>query len=102
MLETMKSNVNPTTRYFKITEFMPYDGAGSTRRISVTDTVGSHGSPVGAFTVTLVMLGVAVSAGVGDGVIDGVTVMVGVLVGGGGGGSSGLFVGVRVRVGLGV
>ncbi len=105
MLDTMKSTVNPTMRYLKTTDFIPYEGAGSTRCRSVTVIVGSHRSPVGGLTVALLMSGSAVSAGVGVGVIDGVGVIVGVLVGGGGGGggcSSGFSVGVRVLVGLGV
>ncbi len=101
MLDTMKSTVNPTMRYLKTTDFIPYEGAGSTTCRSVTEIVGSHNSPVGGLTVAPLISGSATSTGVGVGVIDGVSVIVGVLVDGGGGGG-GFSVGVRVRVGLGV
>lgn len=99
MLDTMKSTVNPTMRYLKTTDFIPYEGAGSTRCRSVTEIVGSHNSPVGGLTVAPIMSGAAISAGVGVGVIDGVGVIVGVCVGGFGL-SVGSLVGVGVRVGL--
>lgn len=98
MPETMKSTVKPITRYFKTTDFIPYEGAASTKCRSVTETVGSHRSPVGGLTVAPVMLGSATSAGVGVGVSDGVSVIVGVCVGGFGL-SVGSLVGVRVLVG---